>query len=145
MFYASSRPSSARSPSRGDDALFRLTERDIWPGCREIEVEGELDLAVSEALRSALDRAAGEGLDVLVDLTECDFIDASGVTVLVHADERLTTAGRQLLLCGVRGQVRRVLWVTGLDGTKNGAAAPLRQAAVRDQALATSRGVGSVA
>jgi anti-sigma B factor antagonist len=144
MFYASGPQGSAQSPSRSDDAVFKLTERDIWPGCREIKVEGELDLAVSEELRSTLDRAADEGLDVLVDLAECDFIDVSGVTVLVRADDRLAAAGRQLLLCGVRGQVRRVLWVTGLDGTKDGAAAPLRQA-VRDQALATSRGAGSVA
>lgn len=144
MFHASGRRSSARPPSRSDKAAFRLTERDIWPGCREIKVEGELDLAVSEELRSTLDRAAGEGLDVLVDLAECDFIDVSGVTVLVHADDKLAAAGRQLLLCGVRGQVRRVLWATGLDGTKNGAAAPLRHA-VRHQALATSLGVGSIA
>jgi anti-sigma B factor antagonist len=144
MFHASRPRSSTRTPSRDDDGVFTLTERDIWPGCREIKVKGELDLAVSEKLRSALERAAGECLDVLVDLAECDFIDVSGVTVLVHADYRLAASGRQLLLRGVRGQVGRVLWVTGLDGTRDGTATPLRQAA-RNQALATSRGVESVA
>ena len=88
-------------------------------------------------------RATGEGLDVLIDLADCDFIDASAVTVLVQGDDKMVAAGRQLLLCGVRDQVRRILWTTGLDGTRNGAA-PLRRSA-RDQALATSRGVESVA
>lgn len=127
MFYASSRPSPALPQPKGDDALFRLTERDIWPGCREIKVEGELDLAVSGDLRSALARAAVEGLDVLVDLAECDFIDASGVTALVQGDDELVALERQLLLRGVHGQVGRILALTGLDGAKSGAAGPLRE------------------
>jgi anti-anti-sigma factor len=125
--------------------VFRLTERDIWPGCREIKVEGELDLVVSGQLRSAFDRAAVEGLNVLVDFAACDFIDVSGVTALVHGDERLVACGRQLLLRGVHGQVRRTLWVTGLAGANHGGAAPLRQPLRHDQALATNGGVGLAA
>ncbi len=149
-------------------AVFRLTERDIWPGCREIKVEGELDLAVSHGLLSALDRAVIDGLDVLIELADCDFIDVSGLTVLVQGDERLAAAGRQLLLCNVGGQVRQVLQVTGLAGAKHGIAMPLERRAERvtkdragepagpriqrksagpgkqAQALATSRGAGSI-
>lgn len=36
---------------------FRLTERDLHPGCREIRVEGELDLDVVDQLQAALQRS----------------------------------------------------------------------------------------
>jgi anti-anti-sigma factor len=108
---------------------FALSERDIWPGCREIEVEGELDLAVSERLRAALERATEERHHVLVDLSRCDFLDASALAVLVEADRSLHALGRQLLLHGMRGQVQRLLSITavteaGLLATSAGASAP---------------------
>jgi anti-anti-sigma factor len=110
---------------------FRLTEQDLWPGCHEIDVSGELDLAVSGRLWAALDRAVGQRLHVLVDLSACDFIDVSGVEVLLHGHERLSAHGCQLLLYGVRGQVRRMLSVTGLAGVDHGTLDP-----ERDEALA---------
>jgi anti-anti-sigma factor len=96
---------------------FRLAEKDIWPGCREIEVEGELDLAVSDRLRSALARATAERHHVLLDLSGCQFVDASVLAVLVQAHRRLRQHDRQLLLCGVRGQVRRLLALTAMAET----------------------------
>jgi anti-anti-sigma factor len=105
--------------------VFKLSEREIWPGCREIAVTGELDRAVVRELALALERAAADGLDVLLDFAECAFIDLSGVEVLVRCDKELASQGRQLLLCGTAGQVRRVLWVTGLAGVNHGPALPL--------------------
>jgi stage II sporulation protein AA (anti-sigma F factor antagonist) len=102
--------------------LFELQEREIWPGCLEVEVTGELDLAVSDRLRAALGRAAVNDLHVLVDLSACEFIDASGVAVLVRGNERLRDRDCQLLLFGARAQVRRVLSVTGLAGANHGTA-----------------------
>lgn len=115
-------------------ARFELSEQTIWPGCQEIEVRGELDLAVGEELREALNRALESRFHVLVDLSACEFIDVSGVEVLVQGHERLSAHGLQLLLYGVTGQVRRVLAVTGLSGANHslvdaGEAAPLAAAA----------------
>jgi anti-anti-sigma factor len=109
---------------RSATSAFRLTERDIWPGSREIRVEGELDLSVTRELRVALDRAAAHGLDVLVDFAACEFIDVSGVEALLKADEKLASQGRQLLLRGASGQVRRMLLVTGLAGANHAAVSP---------------------
>jgi anti-sigma B factor antagonist len=93
---------------------FKLSERDIWPGCREIEVQGELDLAVSDRLRAALGRATAERRHVLVDLEACEFVDSGGLSALVDGQRALARQGRQLLLYGVHGQVRRMLTLTGL-------------------------------
>jgi anti-anti-sigma factor len=93
---------------------FRLTEQRIWPGCIEIDVEGEIDLAVSDQLRAAFEAVRADPCHVLLDLDACTFIDSSGLAVIVAAGRNLADRGRQLLLSGVQGQVRRILWVTGL-------------------------------
>jgi anti-anti-sigma factor len=95
---------------------FKLVESDVWPGCRQIEEEGELDLAVSARLHAALARAEDECRHVLLDLGHCELIDASGLAVLVAGSAGLSRRGRQLLLLDVHGQVRRLLALTGLAG-----------------------------
>lgn len=95
-------------------AVFKLWERESRPGCHEIVVEGELDLAVSEQLESALDGAIGGQDDVLIDLQPCEFIDARALAIMLRAQERLRRRDRRLLLYGVQGQVRRMFSITGL-------------------------------
>jgi anti-anti-sigma factor len=95
-------------------APFRFSEADLWPGCREITLEGELDLAVGGELQVALDGAVARHDHMLIDLTACEFIDVRSLAALVRAHERLRHRDRQLLLLGARGQARRLLSVTGL-------------------------------
>jgi anti-anti-sigma factor len=124
---------------RAQMPVFELSERDIWPGCREIEVEGELDLAVSRELQSALERASAKRLHVLVDLSGCEFIDISAVGVLVRGHEQLAARRCQLLLYGVAGQVRRLLAVTGLAGSNHGlAVSPQRPPAGQPKGLGSA-------
>jgi anti-anti-sigma factor len=92
---------------------FELSKNEIWPGCQEIEVQGELDLAVSGELEAAVDRAVKRGQDVLVDLSTCEFIDVSGLEVLLRGAQSLRARGRELLLSGARGQVEHLLSVMG--------------------------------
>lgn len=92
---------------------FKLSENEIWLGCREIAIEGELDLAVSGELEAALGRAVERSQDVLVDLSACAFIDVSGLEVLLRGAQRLRAPGRELLLSGAQDQVERLLSVTG--------------------------------
>jgi hypothetical protein len=44
---------------------FKLIEREVGPGSREIKVEGELDLVVAERLEDALDRADHNAAEAL--------------------------------------------------------------------------------
>jgi anti-anti-sigma factor len=98
---------------------FKLSERELRPGCREIRVEGELDLAVADELREALDRALAESSEILIQLETCDFIDSTGIAVLVHAHQQAAKEGkRAVAVCAPSSQVFRVLSVTGL--TDNG-------------------------
>jgi anti-anti-sigma factor len=88
---------------------FRLSETDIGEGCREIRVEGELDLAVSDQLEEAI--VGGQGERILINLEACQFIDSTGIAMIVRAHCRETP---RVVVHSPSGQVLRVLEVTGL-------------------------------
>jgi anti-sigma B factor antagonist len=101
-----------------DVRVFKLRERDLRPGCRQIQVEGELDLAVAAELEEALVRAGAECGRILIDLGGCDFIDSTGIAAIVQAHNQAKQQGRQVTVYAPSDQVLRVLSVTGL--TSNG-------------------------
>lgn len=79
-----------------------------------IAVEGELDMSNAAALERELEgpaRAAGAPL--LIDLSRCEFIDSTGIALIVRSWQELDGVGL-FALCGVGAQVKRVLDVTGL-------------------------------
>jgi len=104
--------------SAGHARAFRLTELERESGCREIQIEGELDMAVSDQLGEALDRVGKEYAQVLISLEQCEFIDSTGIAVIVAAHGRFADEGRRMTVCGASSQVLRVLSLTGL--TANG-------------------------
>jgi anti-anti-sigma factor len=74
---------------------------------------GEHDLATSGAIRTALAPLDG---DVLVDLTDCEFIDSSVISELLEKYEDLRREGHRLELVVPHGRttVRRIVDVIGL-------------------------------
>jgi anti-anti-sigma factor len=97
---------------------FKVSEQDLESGCRDIQVEGELDLAVAGRLDEVLTAAVEKCSRVLVGLERCAFIDSSGIAVILRAHNRMQEEGRRLVVYGPTDQVLRVLSMTGL--TKNG-------------------------
>jgi anti-sigma B factor antagonist len=97
---------------------FKVSERDLESGCRDIQVEGELDLAVADRLDEVLTAAVENCSRVLVGLERCDFIDSSGIAVILRAHNRMQEDGNRLAVYAPIDQVLRVLSMTGL--TKNG-------------------------
>lgn len=92
---------------------FKLTESVVEDGCREIEIEGELDLAVADRLQRALADCGGDR--ILIDLASCQFIDSTGMALILKADQ---ASDARIVLHSPSEQVRRTLEVTGL--TSNG-------------------------
>ncbi len=97
---------------------FNVTERDLQPGCRDIQIEGELDLAVAGELDEILTKAASGCSCVLIGLERCDFIDSSGIAVILRAHSSMEGEGGRLAVYAPTAQVLRVLSMTGL--TANG-------------------------
>jgi anti-sigma B factor antagonist len=112
------RRQNALSPRSRSGPTFKLTELEARAGCWEIQVEGELDLGVADRLQEALDRIGKEHVHVLVGLENCEFIDSTGIAVIVRARNELAEEGRRLAVYGPSGQVLRVLSVTGLTGNE---------------------------
>lgn len=98
-----------------------------------ILVEGELDMNTAAELERELETPlAGSGSNLLIDLSRCEFIDSTGIALIVRAWQGLNGDGG-FSLCGVGNQVKRVLDITGLEAT-----IPTHPS--RDEALARLRG-----
>jgi anti-anti-sigma factor len=108
---------------------LRLKEIEIRPDCREIRVDGELDLAVVTQLREAIERTTKPW--TLIDLEGCEFIDSISIALILQAHREAAEIGAALTVHSPQGQVERVLEAVGL--TENGLVFP-----TRGQALAAS-------
>ena len=100
--------------SFGSDGLLRgrVVDRD---GQLEVYLAGELDLASADALEARLVALAGaSGGDVTVDCADLDFLGSTGIRALIGVSDRLSEAGRTLILRNVRGAPRRVLELTAV-------------------------------
>jgi anti-anti-sigma factor len=82
-----------------------------------VRLAGELDVTGAPRLREAL-MTAIEGGDrhVVVDCSGLEFLDSTGLGVLVAARTRARAAGGSLLLTGAQPPLERLLAVTGVDG-----------------------------
>lgn len=80
-----------------------------------MQVEGELDLSVADQLQKRLDAAAMEGVEVLVCLKRCDFIDSAGIAAIALTHKLMASRSRRLVVCHPSGQVSRILALTGLN------------------------------
>lgn len=63
------------------------------PGRVRLALHGELDLTNTATLEVALNAALASGDDVLVDLAKLEFLDSTGISLLVRAT--LSTSGLQ--------------------------------------------------
>jgi anti-sigma B factor antagonist len=95
---------------------FKLIEKDLANGHREIAIQGELDLAVADQLQEALVRCKAER--VAIDLADCEFIDSTGIAVIIQASRKAREDGRRVVAHSASNQVLRVLDISGL--TANG-------------------------
>lgn len=83
---------------------------------RGLRLSGFLDVRcvadVRSVLHATLDTTTG---DVLVDVSDLDALDATGLAVVVAAHRRALSQGRRLVLDGVRPPLARLLAVTRLN------------------------------
>jgi anti-anti-sigma factor len=87
---------------QGDSAVVRLV--------------GELDLAEVAPLKAELDRLCANGLDRLtVDLRELDFLDSTGLHLLMQLRSHCESQELPLTLVPGPPSVQRLFQITGTD------------------------------
>jgi anti-sigma B factor antagonist len=83
---------------------------------RTVRLGGSCDLATAPALRQTLHGLVPPEVNYFViDVSELEFIDSTGLGVVLGAMRRLREGGGSLAIAGATGIVRRVLEITDLD------------------------------
>jgi anti-sigma B factor antagonist len=81
-----------------------------------VAVHGEVDLNVVPDLEAALEDAIRESVGAfIIDLSDLDFIDSTGLQVLLRARGLLGREDRALAVVCPHGPVRRVFELSGLS------------------------------
>ena len=89
------------SEQGGDAMLYRL--------------RGSLDLETAPSLRAVLVEAADAGKhQIIVDLSQVEFLDSTGLGALIGAHRRALQNAGQLRLIVQHGMIERLLTITGL-------------------------------
>src|ERR671929_1309116 len=99
---------------------FSITAGDR-DGRAYLTLRGELDLATAPELEQLVNERIDAGQDVVVDLRALEFMDSSGIRVLVAAHARAGRSGTRLVVVRPeRGHpVAKIIEVSGLDGELN--------------------------
>jgi anti-sigma B factor antagonist len=93
-----------------------LVEKSEWGPWTVFDVKGEVDLDTAPDLKEQLAEAIrGGATDLVVNLGLVEFLDSSGLGVLIGALKRCKEAGGTLALAAPRRPVQKVLTITGLD------------------------------
>jgi anti-anti-sigma factor len=94
--------------------ILQIAERDLGTGRCELRLEGELDLWSVERLQAVLQRVARGSDAILVGLEGCDFVDSTGIALILQARRQLEDGGGRLAVFGCSDQVLRIFTVAGL-------------------------------
>src|SRR3989442_2029982 len=83
---------------------------------RVVTLSGELDVSTAPGLRESLAEliATAPATTVVIDLRELEFIDSTGLGLLVGAQKQARDEGRDLVLGSPRRPVYRALQAAGL-------------------------------
>lgn len=95
---------------------MNLATETLDPTTALIRPQGRLTMVSTASLRSLVaDTVAAGHVHVIVDLSECEFIDSSGLGALVAGLKTARQAGGDLRIARPSEQVRTVLELTNLD------------------------------
>jgi len=80
-----------------------------------LQLAGEVDVAnVAQVREAALKLLAGGAKRLVIDLSETEYLDSSGLGMLVGLLKRLKEAGGEMAIAGAQPRVRRLFDITGL-------------------------------
>jgi anti-sigma B factor antagonist len=95
------------------DLVVAVEEQGGWAVAR---VSGDLDLTTAPRLRERLVQVVVGGQPrVVLDLQDVDFVDSTGLGVIVGLLKRTRSQGGDLRLVSTRSGLRRILALTSLD------------------------------
>ncbi len=80
-----------------------------------IEVSGEIDVYTAPKLRDRITELVDQGnLDIIIDLEQVEFMDSTGLGVLVGGLKKIRTKGGSLSLVCTQERLLKIFRITGL-------------------------------
>ncbi len=87
-------------------------EKNAW----SIFLKGEVDIYTASQLKETLnDMVSSKAEDVIVDASELDYIDSTGLGVLIGILKRLKQQEKDIYILNARQNVKKLFSITGLD------------------------------
>lgn len=85
-------------------------------GALLVKITGDFDMAEADTIRSHIDEKIDEGRvrNVVLDLKEVEFIDSSGLGVIIGRYKRLRLLDGKMAIVGARPPVARILELSGI-------------------------------
>lgn len=84
-------------------------------GAPLLRISGELDLSSSPKLEEELARTTATSPSlIIIDLRDLDFMDSTGLSVLIRAHQQAQQSGHRLGIVNGPQQIRRLLSLTGV-------------------------------
>ncbi len=112
LFSPASLESAVNSISQSSDDGWSVNAGDE-PG--SVVLSGEIDFSVAPRVRERLMECLRAGApEVVVHLAGLDYVDSSGLALLIEARKRLLEAGRTIRIADISPQVRKIFNLTQL-------------------------------
>lgn len=93
------------------DTTFN-SEENMW----NVTLIGELDVSSAEIFKKSLNELVDENSqNIKIDLDKLEYIDSTGLGVMVGVLKRLKVNGKGIYLNNPKSNVRKILEITGLD------------------------------
>jgi anti-sigma B factor antagonist len=95
------------------DLEVETQQQDRWS---VISLRGEIDVYTAPRLRQALiDLIEGGNSDILVDMSRVDFLDSTGLGVLVGGLKRVKSKDGSLEIVATQDKILKIFEITGLS------------------------------
>jgi len=81
-----------------------------------LQINGEIDMATGPELRQRIVQYVQDGhINIVLDLTNVDFVDSTGLGVLIGGLKRTRSHGGDLRCIGLTEPLKEMFKLTGLD------------------------------
>lgn len=81
-----------------------------------VNLGGELDVSTSDKLKEHLHKLADqELLDMKINLEGLEYIDSTGLGVMIGVLKKLKVGNKEIYIINPRSNVRKIFNITGLD------------------------------
>lgn len=98
------------------DANIQVTPRTALDGIQILDISGEINAAAEKPLMDAYAQAAGAGAKVLaLNFGGLDYMNSTGIGLLVTLLIRATRAKQRLIAFGLSGHYRQIFEMTRLN------------------------------